>query len=153
MGKLLLSDWQLSNAPFNKAGASWWCNWCEKRVLVEANPDWVRDGYPVSGEGDCPYEWITRCPECWETFRISTGFECPECGWDRADTDTYTTWDEKKQHLVIDTSIPDNPFRGWGPRVSNLAVAMEFGGDPFEWEEKWTCPICGAEFSNFNSNY
>jgi rubredoxin len=60
---------------------------------------------------------------------------CPNCGWD-----TEESLDRAEM-----ISCSEERFV--------YAVAIEYGGNPVEWDETWKCPVCDTVFEFQNSNY
>lgn len=106
----------------------WYCRWCDKRTPIERNPLWDGAG---EGSGKAP-EWFARCSVCKKVHYQSAGFGCPNCGWDGED-----------EGSLIASSKPR--FSYW--------AAMEFGGDPMDWDETHKCKKCGTVFKISNGNY
>lgn len=107
----------------------WWCTWCGAITPLERNKEW--DG---SFKGDPPAPtWFVRCGACHKEHWQSSCYDCPDCGYD-------PSWQE----------LP--PLRCTVPVPSRWA-AMEFGGNPVDWEETHLCPYCNKEFTFTNSNY
>jgi len=70
-------------------------------------------------------------------------FACATCGAEK-----FWAWDyccpvcDCDRHAVIRTTPP----------VYNDYKAMEFGGHPVDWDERWKCCLCGEEYWIRNSN-
>lgn len=62
-------------------------------------------------------------------------WQCPNCGWDSCDS--------CEEEEMIDCTEERYVY----------AVALEFGGNPVEWDETWKCPECGNVFECTNSNF
>ena len=63
-------------------------------------------------------------------------WRCPKCGWDSSNGDNDPAGGQVR----------------YGPFRSAYWAQLEFGGDPGEWEEFWTCQDCGNEFSFTEDN-
>lgn len=61
-------------------------------------------------------------------------WQCPDCGWDSCDGNDENMIACSKERYVY-------------------AVALEFGGNPVEWDETWKCPRCATIFEYTNSNF
>lgn len=106
----------------------WYCECCRKITPIERNTEWSGD---YKGKKPAP-DWFARCKVCKKQHWQSSGFECPNCGWDEADEVSMIECGE--------------------PQLAQWA-AMEFGGNPMNWEETHKCPKCKTIFTFKNSNY
>ena len=109
------------------------------------------------------------CPDC--------GYDPPELDGfyyvDKGKIYDCTKWVERtpeerkgsldlKGGMLVQAGVghmePDPPkgfkaYPVYGPQVFSYAAAMEFGGNPVDWEETHWCPKCKKEFSFGNGNY
>lgn len=123
----------IPDQPRYKEGAQLYCDWCGEITSVEANPAWVADGRPLRWDDHRSYEWVIRCASCKRRIFQSSGFECDNCG----------AWPAEDDSDVLERTKPSY----------NRAIAMEYGGQPLDWDEKRRCRICGTEFWMHNANY
>lgn len=148
----------LSRSGFYKK-EKWYCYHCKDVTKVELNEEWIKVGKPYSWEDDVyNFDWYARCEIC-KTHHYS-GLECicDDCGYnDFPDEDYYVENDKifiiedeieeqklKKRNIKIYPIIQNNKYNNW--------KAMEFGGNPYDWDETHFCPFCKKEFIIENSN-
>jgi len=105
----------------------WWCFSCRELTPLIRNPAW---GGEFEGKRPAP-EWFIKCGECGYKHFQTSGYECPDCGWD------------PEESIPVKCTTPK----------SCQWAAMEFGGSPVDWEETHFCPNCKEEFTFTNSNY
>lgn len=105
----------------------WYCWSCDKRTPLERNPQWNGE---FSGEYPVP-DWFVRCAMCKGKHWASAGYDCPNCGCD----------------------IDEQEALEYTDAIYNYGAAMEFGGNPIDWDEKHRCRKCGTIYWVRNSNY
>lgn len=106
----------------------WYCTRCRRITPIKRNPEW--DG-SFRGKRPAP-EWFVKCAKCGNKHYQRTGFECPNCGWDETDETSCIEYSKER---------------------SSYWAAMEFGGNPVQWEETHRCKKCKTVFTFTNSNY
>ena len=119
--------WIPAELKYRPETKKWYCPCCEAVTDIERNPEWNGE---YRGERPAP-KWFVRCIECgWEYYQ-SSGYDCPDCGWN---------------------DLPDEALEYTQP-VSNMGASMQFGGNPMNWDEKYHCPFCDKDFWISNGNY
>jgi len=93
---------------------------------------------------------------------MSDWYEC-ECGWSFTEDGLYyvedgevqdcTGYNKETRQLVSTAPEGKEVYPKSGPRVYSMWAAMEFGGNPEDWEETHFCPHCNTEFTFTNSSY
>jgi hypothetical protein len=128
----------------------WWCESCQAMTPVEKNPEWESDGCPDRFFKE--YPWFVRCQQCQSRHHQLSEFGCPQCGCipDNDDGEAYDLVIHK--HEVYEDRHGCKLIKVSEPRY-NASVAMQYGGNPVDWEETWICGCCGEEFAIVNANY
>jgi len=121
--------WIPAEKPYTPETTRWYCMACEEITQLERNPLW--DGKYEGLRSKMP-EWFVRCAACQEKHWQLSEYGCPDCGWADADENTVEEYGDP-QHVI------------W--------AAMEYGGNPREWEETHKCPMCETVFTFTNANF
>ena len=69
-------------------------------------------------------------------------YVCPTCQW--SPFDAY----DGEPYEIEGTRYPIITDRSY-----NLAAAINYGGNPYDWTENHHCEECGTDFSFRNANY
>ena len=104
--------------------------YCEQPLDEHTPMGWViRNGQRVEVTGENMPNLFFACEECGREKFWGWGYHCPICDCGTA--------------LILEATEPQYDY----------AAAMEFGGSPKNWSEKWKCLMCGQIFWIGNSNY
>jgi len=104
--------------------------YCDQPLEKHKLGGWVaRDGKQVIVTCENMADLFFACDVCGHEKFWAWGYCCPICDYDKA--------------LILDATKPEYDY----------AAAIEVGGNPMNWNEKWKCLMCGHEFWIDNSNY
>lgn len=88
-------------------------------------------------------------------------YGCPKCDWDWGNEGFYYVDGEDaidctkyvKDKLIAKPPKGKKAYPIYSNYQHNMAAAINFGGNPHDWEELHCCPSCNEEFEVTNSNY